>query len=139
MCGLTLLPRNVLPTIFFVLMSMNAISLESRFTIMTTWVGSGTLTSAARSLPVVHRPAARAAAPAMVAIRVFVLIAIVTSPPDKSGQRPTARPPPTHAGHFHRLVLVDHGRGPPNAHPPAPGLGAAARCQPRRLGSRGAA
>src|SRR5262249_31964565 len=45
--GLTLLPRKVRPTIFFVLMSMNAISLESRFTIMTTEVGSATLISAA--------------------------------------------------------------------------------------------
>src|SRR4029078_12129359 len=42
MCGLTLLPRKVLPTIFLVGMSMNAISLESRLTIMTTLVGSGT-------------------------------------------------------------------------------------------------
>src|SRR6185295_13538771 len=42
MCGLTLFPRKVLPTIFLVGMSMNAISLESRLTIMTTLVGSGT-------------------------------------------------------------------------------------------------
>src|SRR4030095_13070195 len=48
MCGLTLLPRNVLPTIFLLLMSMNAISFESRLTIMTTVVGSATLISAAR-------------------------------------------------------------------------------------------
>ena len=44
MCGLTLLPRNTLPTIFLVLMSMNAMSFESRFTIMTTDVGSVILT-----------------------------------------------------------------------------------------------
>ena len=45
MCGLTLLPRNILPTIFWVLMSMNAMSFESRLTIITTDVGSATLTS----------------------------------------------------------------------------------------------
>ncbi len=44
MCGLTLLPRNTLPTIFFVLMSMNEMSFESRLTIITTDVGSVTLT-----------------------------------------------------------------------------------------------
>ena len=49
MCGLTLLPRNVLPTIFLLLMSMNAISFESRLTIITTDVGSATLMSAARA------------------------------------------------------------------------------------------
>src|SRR6185295_4591496 len=47
MCGLTLLPRKVLPTIFLVLVSMNAISFESRFTIMTTDVGSVILTAGA--------------------------------------------------------------------------------------------
>ena len=47
MCGLTLLPRNALPTIFLVLMSMNAMSFESRLTIITTDVGSATLTPAA--------------------------------------------------------------------------------------------
>src|SRR5262245_36355248 len=45
-CGLTLLPKKVRPTIFLVLMSMNAISFESRFTIITTEVGSATLMSA---------------------------------------------------------------------------------------------
>src|ERR1041385_1019731 len=64
MCGLTLLPRNVLPTIFFVLMSMKAISLLSRFTIITTDVGSVTFTVAAcRRAFVMATPAARARAP----------------------------------------------------------------------------
>ena len=45
MCGLTLLPRKTRPTIFLVLMSMNARSFESRLTIMTTDVGSVILTS----------------------------------------------------------------------------------------------
>ena len=44
MCGLTLLPRKVRPTIFLVLMSMNAMSFESRSTIITTDVGSVTFT-----------------------------------------------------------------------------------------------
>src|SRR6185295_3683687 len=47
MWGFTLLPRKVFPTILWDLISMNASSLESRFTIMTTDVGSATFTSAA--------------------------------------------------------------------------------------------
>src|SRR6188508_1539654 len=46
MCGFTLLPRNVRPRICFVLMSMNAMSFESRSTIITTEVGSLTMTFA---------------------------------------------------------------------------------------------
>src|SRR5262245_5189166 len=45
-CGFTLLPRNVWPRICFVLMSMKAMSFESRFTIITTEVGSLTMTFA---------------------------------------------------------------------------------------------
>src|SRR5215813_3395883 len=45
-CGLTLMPRKVRPRIFLVAISMNAMSLESRSTMMTTFVGSGTFTSA---------------------------------------------------------------------------------------------
>jgi hypothetical protein len=62
-----LFPRNVLPTIFFVLMSMNAISFESRLTIMTTDVGSVILTAGAwapTTEPVAAAPAA-AMSPAM--------------------------------------------------------------------------
>src|SRR5262245_11337553 len=46
MCGFTLLPRKVRPRICFVLMSMNAMSFESRSTIITTEVGSLTMTFA---------------------------------------------------------------------------------------------
>src|SRR5262245_3649895 len=46
MCGFTLLPRNVRPRISLVLMSMNAMSFESRSTIITTEVGSLTMTFA---------------------------------------------------------------------------------------------
>src|SRR6185295_16861882 len=46
MCGFTLLPRNVRPKICLVLMSMNAMSFESRSTIITTEVGSLTMTFA---------------------------------------------------------------------------------------------
>src|SRR5688572_25391039 len=60
MCGLTLLPRKVLPTILRVLMSMNAISFESRWTIITTERGSVILTSCASSAA--PRPAAPARA-----------------------------------------------------------------------------
>src|SRR6185503_13761373 len=63
MCGLTLFPRNVLPIILWVLMSMNAMSLESRSTIMTTERGSVILTSCA------SRPAARPIAPARATVR----------------------------------------------------------------------
>src|SRR5262245_61162508 len=74
MCGLTLLPRKVLPTIFLVLMSMNAISLLSRFTIITTDVGSATLTVAAwRRGPNVATPAARTRAPSPAGTIRFVL------------------------------------------------------------------
>src|SRR5262249_22781551 len=79
MCGLTLLPRNVLPTIFLVLMSMNAISLLSRFTIITTDVGSVTLTGAAcRPAPAAAIPAARTRAPSPASATFFV-IAIIDS------------------------------------------------------------
>ncbi len=44
MCGLTLFPRNTLPTIFFVFMSRKLMSFESRLTIITTEVGSVILT-----------------------------------------------------------------------------------------------
>jgi hypothetical protein len=47
MCGLTLLPRNTLPTNCLVFTSMNPISFESRLTIITTDVGSVTLTAGA--------------------------------------------------------------------------------------------
>src|SRR5262245_4207767 len=83
MWGLTLLPRNVLPTIFFVLMSMNAISFESRFTIMTTVVGSATLTSAARNRPTVHSPAAVATNLPTIKTRILVLMPVASS---SSGQ-----------------------------------------------------
>src|SRR5215471_19963293 len=46
MCGLTLLPRKVRPRIFLVAMSMTAMSFESRSTMTTTLVMSGTLTLA---------------------------------------------------------------------------------------------
>src|SRR4030095_12374495 len=49
MWGFTLFPRKVRPMIFFVLISINERSLESRFTIMTIDVGSETLISAART------------------------------------------------------------------------------------------
>src|SRR3989304_1177324 len=45
MCGLTLFPRNTLPIILWVLMSIKAMSFESRLTIMTTEVGSVILMS----------------------------------------------------------------------------------------------
>src|SRR5262245_63252596 len=70
--GLTLLPRKVRPTIFFVLMSMNAISLESRFTIMTTEVGSATLISAAGRGAVATTPVTTSKA--VTIIRSFALI-----------------------------------------------------------------
>src|SRR5438876_8995611 len=78
MCGLTLLPRNVFPTIFFVLMSMNAISFESRLTIITTVVGSATLTVAARRrTPANAAPNTRATVPA----KRIRLAAIIAAPP----------------------------------------------------------
>src|SRR5690349_2306209 len=46
MCGFTLLPRKVRPRICLVLMSMNAMSFESRSTIITTDVGSLMMTFA---------------------------------------------------------------------------------------------
>src|SRR5262245_46570895 len=73
MCGLTLFPRKTFPTIILLLMSMNAMSFESRFTIMTTDVGSvilmagfwapttavaSVLPSTATSAPMRRRPAA---------------------------------------------------------------------------------
>src|SRR5437016_4416426 len=77
MCGLTLLPRNTLPTILWVWMSMNEMSFESRFTIITTDVGSVSLTSAARS----DNPSAVAnSAAAVAAITSRFLSNIVRSP-----------------------------------------------------------
>src|SRR6185503_213807 len=76
MCGLTLFPRNVLPTIFLLAMSMNAISFESRLTIMTTFVGSGTLTSAARRRVSASAGMRSAAAPAIMTNRLTLLIAL---------------------------------------------------------------
>src|SRR6188474_1793218 len=79
MCGLTLFPRNVLPTIFLLLMSMKAISFESRLTIITTVVGSTTLTSAAR------RPAPVSAAPMIPTAPLIIknrLVLVMAMPPE---------------------------------------------------------
>src|SRR5262245_35575728 len=73
--GLTLFPKKVRPTIFFVLMSMNAISFESRFTIMTTEVGSATLISAAGRGAVATTPVtATKAAPIMTSLALIIAI-----------------------------------------------------------------
>src|ERR1044071_256195 len=75
MCGLTLLPRNVRPTIFLLSMSMKAMSLESRSTIMTTFVGSGTFTTAALSVARV-KLAAPTVSPTMRRIRIRLRLRI---------------------------------------------------------------
>src|SRR6185503_18540828 len=90
MWGFTLFPRKTFLIIFLVVMSMNPMSFESRLTIITTFVGSGTRTPCASTVALAAAAATPAARSEPRMMR-RALCNMMNAPGSERGLQPDAR------------------------------------------------